>query len=80
MWVTWTVWGSWQRVGTGAEFTTVSSQGQKRERISGGGGGISARSVALGLERNSITMHPTHEPGAPWQLTASQRKQSTDKI
>jgi hypothetical protein len=36
-------------VGTGTEFTTVNSQGQKRERISGWGGGISARSVALGL-------------------------------
>jgi len=72
------MWGSWQRVGAGTEFTTVTSQGQKRERISDGGGGISARSVALELERNSITMHPKHEPGAPWRLTASEHKQSTD--
>ena len=78
LWVTSTMWGSWQRVGTGTECTAVNSQGQKRERISGGGGVISARSVALGLERNSITMHPKHEPGAPRRLTASEHKQSTD--
>jgi len=72
------MWGSWQRVGTGTEFTAVNSQGQKRERISGGGGELSARSVVLGLERNSITMHPKHEPGAPWRLTASEHKPSTD--
>jgi hypothetical protein len=44
---------------------------EERGRMAGGGGGMCARSVALGLERNSIIMHPKHERGAPWQLTAS---------